>query len=149
MDGVVHNRVITRSQWMVHWWVLSHRKHQQKLLFLSVVSGGHTINWNLSSANCRACILKNEKPIAASVSFYFLMLHLLFIFLLFSLFFSHDTRWGWYPDAYHRKYGKKNLAGALSSLKRWENLFMANVQTKPYCDKVESDFWVLRKEKIP
>jgi hypothetical protein len=28
-------------------------------------------------------------------------------------------------------------------------LFMANVQTEPYCDKVESDFWVLRGKKIP
>lgn len=151
MDGVVHNRVITSSQWMVHWRVLSHRKHQQKLLFSSV-SGWHTINWNLSSANCRAGILKNEKPIAASVSFLFFNAPspLLFssFFCFFFFFFPHDTWWGWYSDGYRRKYGKKKLAGALRSLKRWKNLFMANVRTEPYCDKVESDR-VLREEKIP
>jgi hypothetical protein len=41
----------------------------------------------LSSANCWAGILKNEKPIAACVSFYFLMLCLLFFFLFFFLLF--------------------------------------------------------------
>jgi hypothetical protein len=72
----------------------------------------------------------------------------------FSLFFPWYSMgmipwWGWYPDGYHREYGKKKLAGTLRSLKRLEYLFMANVWTEPYCDKVESDFWILRKKESP
>jgi hypothetical protein len=80
------------------------------------VSGGYTVNWNLSSANCWAGILKNEKPIAECVSFYFLMLHLLFFFF-FCFFFSRDTQWGWYPGGYHRKYGEKQFGWSFEVLK--------------------------------
>jgi hypothetical protein len=104
----------------------------------------------LSSANCWAGILKNEKPIAACVSFYFLMFHLLFFFLiLFSFFFPVILNGGDTLMGIKRNMGEKNLAGALRLLNKWEKLLMANVQTEPYCDKVESDFWVLREKRIP